>query len=97
MIITIPVRRTILRRNGADVSALAIAPGFCRVRSDDTAFNDVIGDEIVMSNPLLEWAALQSSTVVGANEQIFIELQELPNSNPGADDNGPSITHQHGV
>lgn len=96
MIITIPVRRTVVRVNNLDVTVLKVIPGFSRVTPEnaDNALMGVTGQgEFVISNPLIPGMLdLLNTAGLGANEELFIRLEDLPNSNPGLDDDGPSIT-----
>jgi hypothetical protein len=104
MILTIPVRRTEFRRSsGERVQVLEVVPGFCRVTADDEANNNAFhGEHILISNPLIEGmlsflnagrgeGGSAGSSGLATNERVFIVLDEPPSSNPGDDDNGPSL------
>lgn len=96
MILHIPVRRKTVRINGSDRSVLELANGFVSVTPDDQAGLAIgeVGGRIQISNPLTEvfqdWFA---RGLIGPHERVNIELEELPFSNPGADDNGTSLHH----
>lgn len=101
MILNIPVRRKTVRIDGADRSVLELANGFVAVTPDDNA-NAVFGQSAIgndrgrflISNPLAEaFIDWFNRGMIGANEKIAIVLEELPYSNPGTDDEGPSLTH----
>ena len=97
MTINIPVRKVTFRRNGLNVEALEIVPGFASVHPDND--NDrILGDggNILVSNPFIETMLsllnAQGVTGIGTHEAIYINLVQPQNSNPGVDDEFASLT-----
>lgn len=98
MILHIPVRRRTVRIEGADVSVLELANGFVSVTTDaqvvDGTYVGAPGSRVLISNPLseafLDWF---NRGLISASEKIAIALEELPNSNPGSDDESTSLNH----
>lgn len=99
MILHIPVRRKTVRIDGASTSVLELANGFCEVTLDGDAQSITIGGtaergRVQISNPFsetfLDWF---NRGIIGSSDRIAIHLVELPNSNPGQDDESTSLTH----
>lgn len=98
MILTIPVRRVSVRRNGVDEVVLKVMPGFCRLLADNPAENAAMGmsngsGEILISNPFIPGMLdLQNTAGLPSSEELFIRLDDVQNSNPGVDDELASLS-----
>lgn len=101
MILHIPVRRKNVRIDGEDRSVLELANGFVAVTADKQS-DPIFGQEAVgadrgrwlISNPLAEaFIDWYNRGMLGVNERVQIALEELPNSNPGTDDETTSLNH----
>ncbi len=98
MILHIPVRRTKVKIEGETREVLELANGFVSVTTDvqftDNSYPGAPGGRSLISNPLAEvFQDLFQRGLLGAGERVAIALEELPNSNPGADDESTSLNH----
>ena len=101
MILHIPVRRKTVRIDGQETSVLELANGFVSVENDniaDPVFGTAAGGQdrgrFQISNPLAEaFVDWFNRGMLGVTERVGIVLEELPNSNPGSDDESTSLTH----
>lgn len=93
MILHIPVRRKIVRLNGANEYVLELDNGFVTVTTDAPPVGAESWD-MQISNPLTEvFQDLFNRGFVGANERVQIKLVELPYTNPGENEDGTSLNH----
>lgn len=84
IILDIPCRERIVRHAGADIKVLEF-DGLWQARYSDT-------DVQTISNPLKEFVAIYN----GFNDgQVVFRLVSTNYSNPGLDDNGPSLVHDN--
>lgn len=84
MILSIPVRRAVIRRSdGQAVEAYELIPGFVRATSENTSDHDAQnGGHILLSNPLIEWTIDQvNRTNIGTAERVYIHLHTQAPSN----------------
>lgn len=88
VIITLPVRRRTIRFNGAQRPVLELVEGLVRLEEDEPQ----IGISHI-TNPLKEWLIHAENLDGDVPNRIFVVLDELPGSNPGLNDDGPSLNH----